>query len=243
MTTPPTLARRAALARALPRMTHQARPATARRARLSLAVCTAAVALAGGGLLAACGTTTPGAAPTRTVTVQASPSTGQATSPATSPATSSAPAKAAAAGPSTCLASGLQATLGISQGTAGTIYQVVVLTNTSASTCVLGGYPGVSFVTGMGGQQVGAAAARNPAVPTTLVTLVPGGQANMLIALHDAGAYPPSECQMTSVDWLKIYPPADYGSVYVQYQAQTCARAAEVIMSVTAMQAGAGSSA
>jgi len=206
-----------------------------RQARVSPAARGAAVVvLASCALLTACGTAGPAATPTKTVTVR--PST------ATSPPPSSPAASAAAAGPPGCLASALQATLGVAQGTAGTLYQVVVLTNTSDSTCTLFGYPGVSFVSGVGGQQVGAAASRNSAVASTLVTLAPGGQANTLIGLHDAGAYNPSQCQPTSVDWLRIYPPGDYGSIYVQYQAQTCASTAEVTMSVTAIGAGAGSS-
>lgn len=205
-----------------------------RQTRVSSAARVAAVVvLASCALLTACGTTGPAATPTKTVTVR--PSTA-ASSPPSPPA-----ASAAAAGPAGCLASALQATLGIAQGAAGTLYQVVVLTNTSNSTCTLFGYPGVSFVSGVGGQQVGAAASRNPAEASTLVTLAPGGQANTLIALHDAGAYPPSECQPTSVDWLRIYPPGDYGSIDVQYQAQTCASTAEVIMSVTAIGTGTGS--
>lgn len=205
-----------------------------RQTRVSPAARVAAVVvLASCALLTACGTTGPAATPTKTVTVR--PSTA-ASSPPSPPA-----ASAAAAGPAGCLASALQATLGIAQGAAGTLYQVVVLTNTSNSTCTLFGYPGVSFVSGVGGQQVGAAASRNPAEASTLVTLAPGGQANTLIALHDAGAYPPSECQPTSVDWLRIYPPGDYGSIDVQYQAQTCASTAEVIMSVTAIGTGTGS--
>jgi hypothetical protein len=197
----------------------------------------AAVVLAGaGGLLTACGTAqAPGTAPTHTVTVEASPaaSGGAATQPAGStPATP--------AGPPACLAGGLQASLGAESGTAGTFYQVVDLTNASAATCTLYGYPGVSFVTGVGGSTVGAPANQNPVDPKTLVTLAPGGQANALVALHDAGAYPPAACQMTSVDWLRIYPPGDYGSVYLQYQAETCSMATEPIMTVTAVRAGAG---
>jgi hypothetical protein len=206
--------------------------------RAALAVRIAAMALASCGMLAACGSPVPAARPTTTVTVHASPPT---TRPATtSPATSPAPVSATAAGPAGCLASALRASLGASQGTAGTFYQVVVLTNTSAATCSLYGYPGASFVTGVGGQQVGAAAARNSIDPVTLVTLPPGGQANALLSLHDAGAYPPAQCQPTKVSWLRIYPPGDYGSVYVQYPAQTCANRAEVIMAVTPVRSGAG---
>jgi Protein of unknown function (DUF4232) len=209
-----------------PALTHVPRP-------IRLA---AAVVLAGaGGLLTACGTVpAPGTAPTHTVTVQASSA---ASAGATTPAAST---PATQAGPPACLAGGLQASLGASSGTAGTFYQVVDLTNTSAGTCTLYGYPGVSFVTGVGGSTIGAPANQNTVDQRTLVTLAPGGQANALIALHDAGAYPPSACQMTSVDWLRIYPPGDYGSVYVQWQEQTCSLASEVIMTVTAVRAGAG---
>jgi hypothetical protein len=71
------------------------------------------------------------------------------------------------------------------------------------------------------------------------LTLAPGDKANVLLALHDAGAYP--NCRLTSVDWLRIYPPGDFGSLYIQYKAQTCANARKSILTVTAVSAGAGS--
>jgi len=116
---------------------------------------------------------------------------------------------------------------------------VIVLTNTSASNCTLYGYPGVSFVTSEGGSQVGAPATRNPAVKATQLTIAPGGKANALLAVHDAGAYP--DCRLTSAHWLRIYPPGDFGSLYVQYKAQTCANTRKSILTVTALSAGAGS--
>ena len=192
-----------------------------------------AAALAGAcALLTACGSTpAPGAAATRTITVQASPSPSpHANAAATSPA--------APSGPAGCLSSALQAQLGASQGTAGTFYQVIVLTNTSNATCTLYGYPGVSFVTGVGGSQVGAPATKNAALAKALVTLAPGDKANVLLAVHDAGAI--ANCHITAVNWLRIYPPGDYGSNYVQYSAQACANKAQRIMSVTAVRAGAG---
>lgn len=245
MTHPRTISLRARVARPLAFATRPGQPAARGRTDglLTGRRVAALAAVAGCGLLTACGTAAPAPRPTTTVTVRASTGTGSGTSasPAASPATSQAPAGVAAAGSAGCLASALQPTLGVFQGTAGTFYQVVVLTNTSASTCTLYGYPGVSFVTKAGGQQVGAAATRNPLEPTALVTLPPGGQANMIVGLHDAGNYPPAECQPTSVDWLRIYPPGDYGSVYVQYKAQTCASQAELVLSVTAVRTGTGS--
>jgi Protein of unknown function (DUF4232) len=193
-------------------------------------------------LVAACGSTAaPGAAPAQSVTSRpGSGSAGSTSSTATAVAgTTASSTPAASAGTAGCLASGLQAQLGASQGTAGTIYQVLVLTNTSTSSCTLYGYPGVSFVNGQGGSQVGAPATRNPAVKAAPLTLAPGGKANALLAVHDAGAYP--DCRLTNVDWLRIYPPGDFGSLYVQYKAQTCANTAKSILTVTAVGPGAGS--
>jgi len=186
-------------------------------------------------LLVACGSTpAPGAAaPTRTVTIQASAST------TTSAAAAATTSPAAPSGPAGCLASGLSAQLGVSQGTAGTIYQVIVLTNTSSATCTLYGYPGVSFVTGIGGTQVGAPASKNPVVARALVTLAPGADADVLLAVHDAGAI--AGCTITPVNWLRIYPPGDYGSIYVQYNTQACANNSTSIMSVSPVRVGAGS--
>jgi hypothetical protein len=192
------------------------------------------------GFIAACGSTAaPSAA--RAQSAAGSPSSAASTPGATTSAASTGAASTPAAptGTAGCLASGLQAQLGGSQGTAGTIYQVIVLTNTSASNCTLYGYPGVSFVTSEGGNQVGAPATRNPAVKATQLTLSPGSKANLQLAIHDAGAYP--DCRLTSVDWLRIYPPGDYGSLYVQYKAQTCANTRKSILTVTALSAGAGS--
>jgi len=166
---------------------------------LTLAARLSAVAAVAGacGLLTACGSTlAPGATPTKTVTVQAS--SASSTPPAAPAAPAVATSSAPPAGPSGCLASGLQAKLGVSQGTAGTLYQVIVLTNTSSASCTLYGYPGVSFVTGVGGSQVGQPATKSAIVPKALVTLPPGASANTLLAVRDAGAFP--NCKLTNVD-------------------------------------------
>src|SRR5215469_4438440 len=194
----------------------------------------AAAALAGScGLLAACGSTAePGVAATNTVTVRAS-----AGSSAASVAPAAASSSGDAAGSSGCLASGLQAQVGDSQGAAGTIYEVINLTNTSNATCTLYGYPGVSFVTSVGGSEVGKPATKNPVVAKTLVTLVPGGQAAFLLGVHDVGAFP--SCKIVNVDWLRIYPPGDYGSINVQDKSQVCSNMDLAIMDVSPVRAGA----
>lgn len=186
--------------------------------------------------LAACGATSaPSAGTTRTVTVQpsAAPATpGGATTPA------AAPASQAPSGLHTCLASDLKGSVGSTEGAAGTFYTDVVLTNISSSACSLYGYPGVSFVTAPGGSEVGAAADRNPISPAQVIKVAPGSQVNFLMGLTDVGVYPASECQPTSVSWLRVYPPGDYGSLYVQYSAQTCAVTSLVVLRVSTVRAG-----
>jgi hypothetical protein len=125
----------------------------------------------------------------------------------------------------------------MSQGAAGTTYQVIALTNTSNATCTLYGYPGVSFVTGAGGAQVGLPATKDPVVAKALVTLAPGGVAAFLLGIHDVGAIP--SCHVTSVDWLRIYPPGDYGSVTVKDPTQACTNSKLSITTVSPVRAGA----
>lgn len=197
-----------------------------------------AVAAGIAGLLTACGSGSPAATPTKTITrtAVATGATGAATTPSATPATT------ALAGPPTCLSSDLQASLGQGQGAAGTLYQLIVLTNTSASACTLYGYPGVSFVTGQGGSVIGAPASRNRLIPDTLITLRPGGTASALVGITDTAALPQSQCQPGKADWLQIYPPGDLGSLFVQYAAEVCTRPGEKFMTVTAMHAGTTSS-
>jgi len=187
------------------------------------------------GLITACGTTAPAATPTKTVTTTV-PATGHAVA-ATSPAASAPPAQS---GPAGCLSSDLQAKLGASQGTAGTIYQLVVLTNISGSACTLYGYPGVSFVTGPGGSIIGAPATRNAATGDKLVILTPGGQAYSAVGVVDVGALSASKCQPGKADWLQVYAPGDTGALYVRYSSQVCTRATVKFLTVTAVRPGSG---
>ncbi len=199
-----------------------------------------AAGLAGlAGLVAACGNS-PAAAPPPAASTT-TPSTGHSTPPsspapsASSSPSSSSPAQTAAAA---CVSSDLQAKLGQAQGAAGTFYQIVVFTNVSNAACTLYGYPGVSFVTGVGGHVIGAPATRNPAIGDVLVTLQPGAEASTLVGVEDVGALPPSKCDVGKADWLQIYPPGDTGALYVQYSAQVCTNASQTFMRDGAVHAG-----
>jgi len=194
-------------------------------------------------LVTACGAASdPGAAPTKTVTATASaPSSPSASAPSPT-ATTGSGTTVAAAGPGPCVSSDLQASIGQGGAAAGTFYQLLVLTNTSGSACTLYGYPGVSFVTGLGGSVIGAPAARNSLIPDTLVTLPSGGAASALVGITDTGNFPPSVCRPGTADWLQIYPPGAYGSLYLQLSSSVCTRPGKKFMTVTAVHAGTSNS-
>jgi len=148
------------------------------------------------------------------------------------PATSSAATAAAAsqtptASPSVaaCATTDLTGTVVLGQGgaAAGSTYYPLNLTNNSKNACSLFGYPGVSFVTGPSGSQIGRPATRNPAVPPATVILAPGHTAHVTLQVVDALNYSKSACQPVKAHWLKIFPPGQFSALYVKFTALTCA--------------------
>jgi Protein of unknown function (DUF4232) len=205
-------------------------PATAARRLLAAAAlaCVASLAVGCGSMSA------PGANPTVTVAV---PASGPAS--ATAPA-SQLPAGATGAAAPACPNNSLSVTHEDAGVAAGTAYQRLVFTNTSGTACTLYGYPGVSFVTGVGGSMIGVPAGEDPVSPRTLVTLAPGGQASALLGTGTAIDYPQSTCQPVNATWLRIYPPGQTSALYLRDPAQTCS-AAVPLMHVDVVLAGTGS--
>ncbi|MGW7530488.1 DUF4232 domain-containing protein [Streptomyces sp. NPDC054783] len=134
----------------------------------------------------------------------------------------------------------LNARPGVSQGTAGSVYQVIDFTNISQTTCTLYGYPGVSLAGGSPVHQIGPAATRNTTVPRALVTLAPGATGNALLRISDAGNYPTAQCHPASAQYLQVYPPGQTTPIYVAYNSTACAGTVG-LLSVSAVQPGSGS--
>src|SRR5712671_6260179 len=153
-------------------------------------------------LAAACGGSTPSATPAKTVTVTASPQAPASTSPGTATGTPAAPG-----GPAPCPTRSLGLKPGLSQGAAGSVYQVLDFTNISNVPCTLYGYPGVSLAGGHPVTQVGLAASEDPATRRKLVTLAPGQVANALLRIVDALNFPASKCGPVKTQWIQVYPP------------------------------------
>lgn len=122
----------------------------------------------------------------------------------------------------------------------------VQLRNTGPSACTLYGYPGVSWVAGSSGKQVGPGAKRtgdNGASEKT-VTLAPGALASAPLDIVDAAAIPKSDCDPVPVRGLRVYPPGEKAALFIQTSARggggVCSKATrQTMLSVGYVQAGA----
>jgi hypothetical protein len=125
-----------------------------------------------------------------------------------------------------CPTSALRATVNKTRGgaAAGTNYVPLDFTNTSSHSCDMYGFPGVSFVTGHPGSQIGAAATRQTTFGPETVTLASGATAHAWLGVVDAGNFSPSACGLVTAHWLKIYPPDQYTALYARFTAPACSK-------------------
>jgi hypothetical protein len=199
----------------------------------------AAAALAGGGmLLAACGSSGGSSAGPATTTVTATATVTASTPPP--PATGSS-ASPHTAGPPACATSGLSVKLGAGNGAAGSTYIPIVFTNTTGSSCSLFGYPGVSFVAGQGGSQIGSAAQRDTTQPAQDIVVAAGGVAHATLRVVQAANFPVAACKPTTATELKIFPPGQTDALFLAFSAKTCASTAAASQVLFIQTIGAGS--
>ena len=117
---------------------------------------------------------------------------------------------------------------------------MITFTNLNNVPCTLYGYPGVSLANGTPVTQVGAAADRDHTSAPTLVTLQPRGVASTTLRIVDALNFPTSTCKPVSTTWLQIYPPNQYGALYVPYKSTGCANSATHILTIGVVKPGSG---
>ena len=208
-------------------------PDAARRARVGQLAAALIVLVA----VAGCSSSSsPSAAPASSSPPASLPSTA---APVPPPST---PASPAVTGPLACATSSLNVTLGPSSGYAGGVYQTIVFTNTSGTTCTLFGYPGVSLVSAPPYKQIGLAAQRGSRVPVKLITLATGAAANAVLQIVDALNFGSATCSPTQAAFLRIYPPNQTAPVYLADTSEICAQPVQTLF-ISAVQAGAGGSA
>jgi hypothetical protein len=91
------------------------------------------------------------------------------------------------------------------------------LRNVGSSPCALYGYPGVSWVAGADGHQVGAAATREPnnSGSEGIAVLAPGALASAPLDIVDASVIPSSSCKPVPVRGLRVYPPGQTAAMFI----------------------------
>ncbi len=157
-------------------------------------------------------------APTATPTAQA-PATP--TSAVSGPTTGPPAPGPADTNPQRCDTPELKGSLGAGDGAAGSVIQTLILTNVGTRTCELRGFPGVSYVAGTDGHQVGPAAAMSGARGGEIV-LAPGKAAGAQLKLVNVQNYDAAVCKPTPVRGLRVYPPGATASLYVERAGTGC---------------------
>ncbi|MBF6330356.1 DUF4232 domain-containing protein [Nocardia transvalensis] len=138
-----------------------------------------------------------------------------------------------------CRTSDLTVGFGPATGAAGTMAFPIVFTNAGSRPCVLQGFPGVSYATGPDSAPVGAPAARDGAASGP-VLLSPGEQASALVFATDVGNIPEEQCRPVPVPGLRIYPPDNTASLYLEHDGTACSleQASTTQLRVRAIVAG-----
>ena len=141
---------------------------------------------------------------------------------ATAPVRTSAAAPTSAGGVANCGTAELRGSLGPAEGAAGSVIAPLVLTNVGTRTCELRGFPGVSYVAGDDGHQVGPAAAMSGQRGGEVV-LKPGAAAAAQLQMANVANFDAAVCNPTAVRGLRVYPPGDTASLYVEQAGTGCA--------------------
>ncbi len=123
-----------------------------------------------------------------------------------------------------CTTSVLHATIGDTEGGAGSVFTTLVLRNVGHAACFVQGYPGISLVDSKG-RQIGKAATRTPAVAKRIV-LRPGQAASTVIRTLNPGVGT-TQCLAPSAA-LRVYPPDQRKSLLVKAHLSECLGRLEV---------------
>jgi hypothetical protein len=191
-----------------------------RISQVGLAASAAALAFA----VAGCGGTNNAGPQPSTTTTASSPSTSE--SPASGSATSTTVAQGAPPATQTgnglCKSTDLKLSLGRGDAAAGTTYRPLIFTNVSDHQCTIQGFPGVSYVGGADGHQVGKPATRVGAKGPA-ITLNKGETASAAIGFVNVQNFDTVTCQPQPVRGLRIYPPQETASLFVDDPGTGCA--------------------
>lgn len=138
-----------------------------------------------------------------------------------------------------CATGDLELSVADEDAAAGSRHVDLVLTNTGDDACWLQGWPGVSFVGGGDGEQVGASATLDRSSVHDTVTLDPGGTAHAPLTVSVAQNFPAESCSPVQPDGFRVYPPGSTESLYVpDADLEACASTDVTLLTVQALQPG-----
>jgi len=175
--------------------------------------------------LSACGSggTTPAASSsTPSSETPTTSSTASTATPSPSSTASTSSPVAAPADNGLCKAGDVKLALGQGDAGAGSLYRPLLITNSSAKPCEIQGFPGVSYVGGTDGHQVGKDAFREGSKGNA-VKLNPGQSAAADIQFVNVQNFDSATCQPTEVKGLRIYLPQETASNFVPAPGTGCA--------------------
>lgn len=161
-------------------------------------------------------------APSRSTPAATAPSTVGSTSapaPSRGSGTAAAPAPAgtgASAAGARCATSQLSGSVADGGGSsAGATRVAIILRNTGAQSCTLQGWPGISFVGGGNGTQIGNAATLDRSTPHQTLTLRPSGEVQAVVTVRDAGDWDSATCHPRVTDGFRVIPPGSRQALFV----------------------------
>ena len=137
--------------------------------------------------------------------------------------------------PSNCKSSELKLTFGHDSDHAmQKTYTSLQFTNVGQRTCTLQGFPGVSYVTGDSGQQVGLPANRTGNLGP-VVTLRPGASTNAGLVMTNPDPYPADQCKQVDVRGLRVYPPNETAAMFLPTTGASCSGNIGPLLSVSSV--------
>ncbi|OLZ58085.1 hypothetical protein BS330_12680 [Amycolatopsis keratiniphila subsp. nogabecina] len=121
-----------------------------------------------------------------------------------------------------CQSDDVTMALGKGDGAAGSVYRPLLITNSSGEPCRIQGFPGVSYVAGDDGHQVGKPAERS-GDKSDMVELSPGQAAAADVQFVNVHNYDPATCDPVPVNGLRIYLPQEADANFVPLDGTGCA--------------------
>ena len=108
------------------------------------------------------------------------------------------------------------------------------LKNVSQTPCLLQGFAGLSLTAGPEGAPIGAPADRDPAAPVVPIVLAPGQSGAADFGLAQAANY--ANCTVVEAAGLRVYPPEDYGSLFIPAPLTACSNEDIHLLTLRAFQ-------